>query len=160
MSSPNITLPIDSLQNITDPPVRSKIGRISEWYSSGGTAGCNSFWRHAALVVPSALLLLYLGFQARRNLKKLRHRKSYVIIAYYALLWASALLNFVWSILQVGFRCFFFLKLWIQARLRAFVWILCAIWEHVVLIFGILLVLGFALLIGLHFSSSVLGKSS
>ncbi|PIN05073.1 putative membrane protein [Handroanthus impetiginosus] len=103
MSNPNITLSIASAQNITDPPVRTKIGRISEWYSSG-SAGCNSFWREAALVVPSVLLVLYLGFQARRNLKKLSHRKSHVMIAYYALLWFSALLNLAWSLLQ-GWQC-------------------------------------------------------
>ncbi|KAL2254071.1 UNVERIFIED_CONTAM: Protein CANDIDATE G-PROTEIN COUPLED RECEPTOR 2 [Sesamum indicum] len=99
MSNPNITLSIASVQNIMDPPVRSKIGRISGLYSAG-SAGCSSLWRDAALVVPSALLVLYLGFQARRHLKKLSHRKSYVMIAYYALLWFSALLNLAWSLLQ------------------------------------------------------------
>ncbi|KAH6781640.1 hypothetical protein C2S53_020132 [Perilla frutescens var. hirtella] len=103
MSNPNITLSIASAQNITDPPVRTKIVRISEWYSSQ-SEGCSSFWRDAALVVPSALLVLYLGFQARRNVKKLRHRKSYVMIAYYALLWLSALLNLAWALLQ-GWQC-------------------------------------------------------
>ncbi|KAG6390018.1 hypothetical protein SASPL_151496 [Salvia splendens] len=98
MSNPNITLAIASEQNITDPPAR-----ISEWYTSQ-SEGCNSFWREAALLVPSVLLVLYLGFQARRNVKKLRHRKSYVMIAYYALLWLSALLNLVWAALQ-GWEC-------------------------------------------------------
>ncbi|KAG8388730.1 hypothetical protein BUALT_Bualt02G0155700 [Buddleja alternifolia] len=101
MSNPhNITLSIASAQNVTDPPVRSKIGAISEWYSTG----CTGIWREAALVVPAALLVLYLGFQARRNLKKLSHRKSYVMITYYALLWFSALLNLAWSFLQ-GWEC-------------------------------------------------------
>ncbi|KAL0355329.1 UNVERIFIED_CONTAM: protein CANDIDATE G-PROTEIN COUPLED RECEPTOR 2 [Sesamum radiatum] len=58
------------------------------------------FWRQTALVVPSILLVLYLGFQARRNVRKLSHRKSYVMIAYYALLWFTALLNLAWAILQ------------------------------------------------------------
>ncbi|XP_020551708.1 uncharacterized protein LOC105168840 [Sesamum indicum] len=102
MSNPNITLSIASVQNIMDPPVRSKIGRISGLYSAG-SAGCSSLWRDAALVVPSALLVLYLGFQARRHLKKLSHRKSYVMIAYYALLWFSALLNLAWSLLQENY---------------------------------------------------------
>ncbi|XP_020547057.1 transmembrane protein adipocyte-associated 1 homolog [Sesamum indicum] len=105
MSNPNITLSIASVQNITDPPVRSKIGRIFGLYSAG-SAGCSSLWRDAALVVPSALLVLYLGFQARRHLKKLSYRKSYVMIAYYALLWFSALLNLAWSLLQ-GWQCSF-----------------------------------------------------
>ncbi|KAK4479933.1 hypothetical protein RD792_012985 [Penstemon davidsonii] len=80
--------------------MRSKIERISEWYNSG----CSGFWREAALVVPSVLLVLYLGFQAKRNLKKLSHRKSYVMIAYYALLWFTALLNLAWAFLQ-GWQC-------------------------------------------------------
>ncbi|KAL8547139.1 hypothetical protein ACS0TY_006741 [Phlomoides rotata] len=103
MSNPNLTLSIASSHNISDPPVRSEIGRPPEWYNLK-SAGCNSFWREAALVLPSVLLVLYLGFQARRNVKKLSHRKSYVMIAYYALLWFSALLNLGWSLLQ-GWQC-------------------------------------------------------
>ncbi|KAI3454726.1 hypothetical protein Pfo_011389 [Paulownia fortunei] len=98
MSNPNnITLLIASAQNITVN--RTKVDRISEWYSTG-SAGCSGFWRHAALVVLSALLVLYLGFQAKRNVRKLSHRKSYVMIAYYALLWLAALLNLAWAILE------------------------------------------------------------
>ncbi|XP_073123961.1 protein CANDIDATE G-PROTEIN COUPLED RECEPTOR 2-like [Henckelia pumila] len=93
MSNPNSTL---SSQNATDPPFAIQIAADSRFYSSG----CGGFWRHASLVVPSALLVLYLGFQANRSVKKLRHRKSYVMIAFYALLWFAAVLNLAWSILQ------------------------------------------------------------
>ncbi|KAL6549336.1 hypothetical protein OROHE_008453 [Orobanche hederae] len=100
MSNRNMALGIASAQNITDPHIRSKIERISQLYSSESSR-CNSLWREVALVVPSALLVLYLGFQAKRNVKKLSHRKSYVMIAYYALLWFSALFNLAWSMLQL-----------------------------------------------------------
>lgn len=99
MPNPNINLTLTAIAspvgNVTDPPVRG-------WYDPS----CNGFWRDAALVVPSALLLLYLGFQAKRNLKKLNHRRSYVMIAYYALLWFTALFNLAWALLQVCFRAF------------------------------------------------------
>ncbi|XP_051152619.1 protein CANDIDATE G-PROTEIN COUPLED RECEPTOR 2-like [Andrographis paniculata] len=103
MPNPNITLPIGSPQNTSDSPVGGQIASISEWQSSAG-ASCGGFWRDAALILSSALLVLYLGFQARRNVRKLSHRKSYVMIAYYALLWVSALLNLSWSLLQ-GWQC-------------------------------------------------------
>ncbi|KAL2493025.1 hypothetical protein Adt_28653 [Abeliophyllum distichum] len=99
MSTPNITLPIASTLNITDPSLRSKIHTISKWYNLG-SAGCTGFWRDAALVVPSVLFALYLGFQAKRNIKKLSHRRSYVMISYYALIWFTVLLNLAWSFLQ------------------------------------------------------------
>ncbi|GER53098.1 hypothetical protein STAS_30585 [Striga asiatica] len=103
MSNPNLSLYNASKQYITEPPISSKIARISQW-PTPENSGCNSLWREAALIVPSALLVLYIGFQARRNVKKLMHRKSYVMIAYYALLWVSALLNLAWSMVQ-GWQC-------------------------------------------------------
>ncbi|CAA0826606.1 Protein of unknown function- transmembrane-40 [Striga hermonthica] len=103
MSNPNLALSTASAQQTAVPPIRSEIEEISQWHAPE-SSGCNSLWREAALVVPSVLLVLYLGFQARRNMKKLRHRKSYVMIAYYALLWVSALLNLAWSMVQ-GWQC-------------------------------------------------------
>nr|GMC75425.1 transmembrane protein adipocyte-associated 1 homolog [Ipomoea batatas] len=72
---------------------------ISRWYSSSANA-CRGFWHDAALIVPSILFILYLGFHAKRNIKKLKNRGSYVMIAYYALLWFATLVNFAWSSLQ------------------------------------------------------------
>ncbi|CAA2966977.1 transmembrane adipocyte-associated 1 homolog [Olea europaea subsp. europaea] len=65
-----------------------------------GKRGCTRFWRDAALVLPSVFFVLYLGFQAKRNLKKLSHRRSYVMISYYALVLFTVLLNLAWSFLQ------------------------------------------------------------
>ncbi|CAA3001093.1 transmembrane adipocyte-associated 1 homolog [Olea europaea subsp. europaea] len=115
MSTPNITLSIASTQNITDPSLRRDSHTISKWYNSGST-GCTGFWRDAALVVPSVLFVLYLGFQARRYLKKLSHRRSYVMISYYALIWFSVLLNLAWSFLQAIFIFGFGVPLFIDGE--------------------------------------------
>lgn len=79
---------------------------IFRWYhslffSSSSPSPCHGFWHNAALVVPSALFIAYLGFQAKWNVKKLRHGRSYVMIAYYVLLWFAAVLNLAWSSFQV-----------------------------------------------------------
>lgn len=88
-------------------PVRTGIGTgiagrddFMYRFSSSATA-CHGFWHDAALVLPSILFLLYLGFHARSNLKKLSHRRSFVMIGYYGLLWFAALLNLAWCFLQV-----------------------------------------------------------
>ncbi|KAH0659285.1 hypothetical protein KY290_028846 [Solanum tuberosum] len=57
---------------------------------------CHGFWHDAALVLPSVLFVLYLGFHARSNIKKLSHRRSFVMIGYYGLLWFAVLLNLGW----------------------------------------------------------------
>lgn len=86
--------------------------RISRLYGSSLSAAssCHGFWHNAALVIPSALFIAYLGFQAKRNIKKLRHSRSYVMIAYYVLLWFSALFGLAWSSLQVLFFFLFVLS--------------------------------------------------
>ncbi|KAL3366649.1 hypothetical protein AABB24_011380 [Solanum stoloniferum] len=68
--------------------------------SSSATA-CHGFWHDAALVLPSVMFVLYLGFHARSNIKKLSHRRSFVMIGYYGLLWFAVLLNLGWCFLQV-----------------------------------------------------------
>ncbi|KAL3513069.1 hypothetical protein ACH5RR_025786 [Cinchona calisaya] len=78
---------------------------IFRWYnsffsSSSAARACHGFWHNAALVLPAALFIAYLGFQAKRNIKKLGHGRAYVMIAYYVLLWFAALLNLAWSCLQ------------------------------------------------------------
>ncbi|VFQ74971.1 unnamed protein product [Cuscuta campestris] len=72
---------------------------ISRWPSTSAPV-CRSFLHDATLVVPSVIFMLYLGFHARRNIKKLRNRLSHVMIAYYALLWFAALVNVALAALQ------------------------------------------------------------
>lgn len=71
------------------------------FFSPSSPSSCHGFWHNAALVVPSALFIAYLGFQAKRNIKKLGHGRSYVMIVYYVLLWSAAVLNLTWSSFQV-----------------------------------------------------------
>ncbi|KOM33183.1 hypothetical protein LR48_Vigan01g273900 [Vigna angularis] len=52
------------------------------------------------LVVSSVLFALYLALHAKKNLKSLCRRGSYVVVSYYALLWLVTLLNLAWSSLQ------------------------------------------------------------
>ncbi|MED6145025.1 hypothetical protein PIB30_021173 [Stylosanthes scabra] len=58
------------------------------------------FWYDSFLVVSSVVFVLYLAFQARKNLKRLANGGSYIVISYYALLWLVTLLNLAWSFFQ------------------------------------------------------------
>lgn len=62
---------------------------------------CHGLWYIAVLSIPAVLFVVYLGFHLKRNIKKLNRRRSHVMIAYYALLWLSAILNLAWCSLQV-----------------------------------------------------------
>ncbi|KAI3726848.1 hypothetical protein L1987_66654 [Smallanthus sonchifolius] len=62
---------------------------------------CHGLWYTAILSIPAVLFVLYLGFHLKKNIKKLRHRRSHVMITYYILLWFSATLNLTWCSLQV-----------------------------------------------------------
>ncbi|KAK9066583.1 hypothetical protein SSX86_013906 [Deinandra increscens subsp. villosa] len=62
---------------------------------------CHGLWYSAILSIPALLFVLYLGFHLKKNIKKLRHRRSHVMITYYILLWFSATLNLAWCSLQV-----------------------------------------------------------
>ncbi|XP_030940329.1 protein CANDIDATE G-PROTEIN COUPLED RECEPTOR 2-like [Quercus lobata] len=65
-----------------------------------GSPGCHGVWFDVVLVVASVVFLGYLSIHAKKNLKKLYNRGSYILISYYALLWFATLLNLTWSSLQ------------------------------------------------------------
>lgn len=44
--------------------------------------------------------VVYLAIHAKKNVRKLRNRRSYTVISYYALLWLATLFNLAWSSLQ------------------------------------------------------------
>eukprot|EP00262_Sarcandra_glabra_P011172 TRINITY_DN26907_c0_g1_i1.p1 TRINITY_DN26907_c0_g1~~TRINITY_DN26907_c0_g1_i1.p1 ORF type:complete len:305 (+),score=44.04 TRINITY_DN26907_c0_g1_i1:237-1151(+) len=69
--------------------------RLSAWIS-----GCHGLWYNVALIIPSFLFVVFLAAQARKSLSKLSHGRSYIMIAYYALLWIVTLLNLFWCALQ------------------------------------------------------------
>lgn len=68
---------------------------------------CHGLWYTAVLSIPAVLFVLYLGFHLKKNIKKLRHRRSHVMITYYILLWFSATLNLTWCSLQVSSYSFY-----------------------------------------------------
>ncbi|KAJ0571407.1 putative transmembrane protein TP [Helianthus annuus] len=68
--------------------------------SDPNQSNCHGVLYTAALSIPAALFIVYLGFYLKKNVKKLSHRRSHVMIAYYVLLWLSAVLNLVWCSLQ------------------------------------------------------------
>ncbi|KAK3003696.1 hypothetical protein RJ639_019204 [Escallonia herrerae] len=76
------------------PPASSLSGKTD---SDGD---CHGFLHNAALLLCSTTFVLYLAFHAKKNVRKLRHGRSLIMIAYYLLLWFTALLNLAWCSLQ------------------------------------------------------------
>ncbi|KAJ6843307.1 transmembrane protein adipocyte-associated 1-like protein [Iris pallida] len=75
----------------------------------GGGGGSGFFWWlldchgalfNLALIIPSAAFVVYLASHARRSYAKLTYGRSYIMIAYYALLWTVCALNLLWCLLQ------------------------------------------------------------
>ena len=78
---------------------------------------CHGFFHNVALIVSSAMFVLYLAFQAKKSFAKLSNGRSYIMIAYYGFVWLVSLLNLAWCSLQVWVltclneilcRCFLF----------------------------------------------------
>lgn len=68
--------------------------------SFSSSSECHGFWFDAVLILFSVLFVLYLAVHAKKNVKKLFTRRSYIMISYYALLWLATGLNLAWSSLQ------------------------------------------------------------
>ncbi|XP_057950654.1 protein CANDIDATE G-PROTEIN COUPLED RECEPTOR 2-like [Malania oleifera] len=81
------------------PPVPT-FAATNNGRDAGSSTGCHGFLYTGSLLVPSALFVLYLAIHAKENLKKLWHGRSCIMLAYYPLLWVSAILNLVWCSLQ------------------------------------------------------------
>ncbi|KAJ8484867.1 hypothetical protein OPV22_017352 [Ensete ventricosum] len=62
--------------------------------------GCHGLLYNLALIVPSVIFVAYLAFLARRSFAKLTNGYSYVMIAYYALIWLISVLNLLWCLVQ------------------------------------------------------------
>lgn len=93
--------PIPSvLSDITDIQSHKESSSSPPSYSHYNQSSCHGVFYTAALSIPAALFILYLGFHLKKNIKKLSHRRSHVMIAYYVLLWFSAILNLAWCSLQ------------------------------------------------------------
>lgn len=61
---------------------------------------CHGFWHNFALILPSALFVLYLAFQANKSYKKLWAGRSHIINSYYGIVWLVSALNLAWCCLQ------------------------------------------------------------
>lgn len=61
---------------------------------------CHGFTHNIALIVPSALFVFYLAYQARRSFLKVARGSSHIMKAYYGCLWLVSLLNLSWCCLQ------------------------------------------------------------
>uniref|UniRef100_A0ACD5WAH0 Uncharacterized protein n=3 Tax=Avena sativa TaxID=4498 RepID=A0ACD5WAH0_AVESA len=65
-------------------------------------SGCHGTWYSLAVMLPSLAFVGFLAWQARRSFRRLSYGRSHVVVvAYYALLWAVAILNLLWCFLQV-----------------------------------------------------------
>ncbi|XP_043726096.1 protein CANDIDATE G-PROTEIN COUPLED RECEPTOR 2-like [Telopea speciosissima] len=69
--------------------------RLSGWLSD-----CHGVWYNVSLIVPSVLFVVYLSLQAKKSFTKLSRGRSYIMIAYYGLLWLVSVLNIAWCSLQ------------------------------------------------------------
>ena len=67
---------------------------------------CHGVWYSLAVILPSLAFVGFLAFHARRSFRRISYGRSHVVVvAYYALLWAVAILNLLWCFLQVRFVC-------------------------------------------------------
>lgn len=90
--------PLSSTPNSTLTELDDAIDVSPKYY--GWLSECHGFWHNLSLIVPSVLFVLYLAYQAKNSFTKLSHRRSYIMIAYYACLWLVSLLNLAWCCLQ------------------------------------------------------------
>ncbi|KAG0483817.1 hypothetical protein HPP92_011901 [Vanilla planifolia] len=78
-------------------PVEEVVGRsgVSSWL-----VDCHGLLYNIGLIVPAALFVAYLASQVRRSFSKVRYGSSYIMMAYYGLIWIVSVLNLTWCILQ------------------------------------------------------------
>lgn len=112
-----------SSQRISNPETMSLSIENEALSPLGSDLKCDGYG--IFLVVSSVLFALYLALHAKKNLKSLCRRGSYVVVSYYALLWLVTLLNLAWSSLQVHhiasflFCIYFFVFCFDDADLRS-----------------------------------------
>lgn len=109
----SITLESNSPAKITETFItNTNDHRFYSWWFD-----CHGLLHNFFLILPSALFLLYLAFQAKKCYKKLWIGRSRIINSYYGIVWLVTLLNFAWCCLQV----FSFLSFFLYLELSFFV---------------------------------------
>ncbi|KAK8634177.1 hypothetical protein V6N13_015005 [Hibiscus sabdariffa] len=94
---------MQSLESITDSQFLQNPNNSSSSSSNGlyeWLFECHGVLHNVALIIPSLLFVLFLGFQAKKNFQKLSHGRSYIMISYYGCLWIVSLLNLAWCCVQ------------------------------------------------------------
>ncbi|CAO2837162.1 unnamed protein product [Amaranthus hypochondriacus] len=92
----SITLESNSPAKITETFItNTNDHRFYSWWFD-----CHGLLHNFFLILPSALFLLYLAFQAKKCYKKLWIGRSRIINSYYGIVWLVTLLNFAWCCLQ------------------------------------------------------------
>ena len=96
------------LQNLTSVPLSISPEPNIPAVTGGGGSGflwwlldCHGLLFNLALIVPSTIFVAYLSSQARKSFAKLTYGRSYIMIAYYVLLWVVSVLNLLRCFLQV-----------------------------------------------------------
>ncbi|XVF54417.1 hypothetical protein PTKIN_Ptkin05aG0178500 [Pterospermum kingtungense] len=92
---PNNIHRIIANSSIFQPPISEISGQDGQ-----SDRQCHGFVYDAFLLVPALLFVVYMAVNAKKNFEKLRNRRSYVMISYYALLWLASGLNLAWCSLQ------------------------------------------------------------
>ncbi|XP_074320895.1 protein CANDIDATE G-PROTEIN COUPLED RECEPTOR 2-like [Silene latifolia] len=91
--SPDLSSSASIADNI--PNLNSNDHEAYLWLSK-----CHGFWHNFALILSSALFIIYLAIQAKKSYKKLWVGRSHVVNWYYGIVWLVGLLNFAWCCLQ------------------------------------------------------------
>ncbi|KAL6977866.1 Cullin-associated NEDD8-dissociated protein 2 [Sarracenia purpurea var. burkii] len=97
-----------ALDVIPGVPISSPISNSTLEEEEGGYGSrlygwlfeCHGLWHNIALIVSSALFVLYLTSHAKKSFAKLSHGRSYIMMAYYVFLWLVSVLNLAWCLLQ------------------------------------------------------------
>ncbi|XP_031131361.1 protein CANDIDATE G-PROTEIN COUPLED RECEPTOR 2 [Ipomoea triloba] len=84
----------------TPDPAAADTGSGGKWFH-GWLMDCHGLWHNLLLILPSALFLIYLASQAKKNYPKILNGRSHIITALYGFLWLVSILNLAWCSLQV-----------------------------------------------------------
>lgn len=127
--SPALEIPISSESSNSSAQIAETISvKANDHRSYSWLLDCHGFWHNIFLILPSALFLFYLAFQAKKSYRKLWVGRSHIINSYYGIVWLVSLLNFTWCCLQVlNFLSDLIFSLLFYACFGLFSWMICRI---------------------------------
>nr|GMD38843.1 transmembrane protein adipocyte-associated 1 homolog [Ipomoea batatas] len=89
----------------TPDPAAADTGSGGKWFH-GWLMDCHGLWHNLLLILPSALFLIYLASQAKKNYPKILNGRLHIITALYGFLWLVSILNLAWYIFGFGIQLF------------------------------------------------------